>query len=174
MTMKLVPKTDQVLSAICHPVDFADPPFNLTEFAQDLVKCMYENNGIGLSANQVGVRYRIFAMRGSPENFVCINPRVVNQSDETIYLDEGCLSYPGLFVKIKRPRHVRVRFQTPNGETRTETFTGMSARCFLHEMDHMDGLVFYRHATDYHRHQAMNRLKKFERQLKKKWPQNGN
>jgi peptide deformylase len=126
---------------------------------------MYDNNGIGLSANQVGVPYRIFAMRGSPENFVCVNPRVVNPSEETIYLDEGCLSYPGLYVKIKRPRHIRVRFQTPNGDTKTETFTGMSARCFLHEMDHMDGNVFYKKATDFHRHQALNRFKKFERQM---------
>ena len=165
--MKLVPKNDQVLTAVCHPVDFANPPFDLVEFSQELVKCMYDNNGIGLSANQVGVPYRIFAMRGSPENFVCINPRVIMPSEETILLDEGCLSYPNLFVKIKRPRHVRVRFQTPNGETMTQMFTGISARCFLHEMDHMDGLVFYRHANDYHRHQAMNRLKKLERQLKR-------
>lgn len=133
-----------------------------------MVKCMYNNNnGIGLSANQVGVPYRIFAMRGLPENFVCINPRVIMPSEETILLDEGCLSYPNLFVKIKRPRHVRVRFQTPNGDTMTQMFTGISARCFLHEMDHMDGLVFYRHANDYHRHQAMNRLKKLERQQKR-------
>ena len=165
--MKLVPKNDQVLTAVCHPVDFANPPFDLVEFSQELVKCMYDNNGIGLSANQVGVPYRIFAMRGQPENFVCINPRVVMESDEDIYLEEGCLSYPNLFVKIKRPRHIRARFQTPNGDTLTKQFTGMTARCFLHEMDHMDGLVFYRHANDYHRHQAMNRLKKLERQLKR-------
>lgn len=165
--MKLVQKTDPVLTAVCHPVDFANPPFDLVQFAHDLVKCMYDNNGIGLSANQVGVPYRIFAMRGSPENFVCINPRVVMPSEEVIALEEGCLSYPGLFVKIKRPRHVRVRFMTPNGETRTETFTGMSARCFLHEMEHMDGEVFYKKANDFHRHQAFNRMKKFERQMKR-------
>ena len=165
--MQLVHKSDPMLSAVCHPVDFADPPFDLIQFSQDLVKCMYDSNGIGLSANQVGVPYRIFAMRGQPENFVCINPRVVMESEEDIYLEEGCLSYPGLFVKIKRPRHIRARFQTPNGDTLTKQFTGMTARCFLHELDHMDGLVFYRHATDYHRHQAMNRFKKLERQMKR-------
>jgi peptide deformylase len=165
--MKLVSKTDPILNSVCHPVDFNDLPFDMIEFAHDLVKCMYDSNGIGLSANQVGVPYRIFSMRGSPENFVCINPRVVNPSEEQVYLEEGCLSYPGLMVKIKRPRHIRVRFNTPNGDTRTETFTGMTARCFLHEMDHMDGNVFYKHATDYHRHQALNKMKKFERRLKR-------
>lgn len=165
--MKLVPKTDPILTAVCHPVDFQNPPFDLIQFAQDLVKCMYDNNGIGLSANQVGVPYRIFAMRGSPENFVCINPRIVMPSQETILLEEGCLSYPGLWVKIKRPRHVRVRFMTPNGETKTELFTGITARCFLHEMEHMDGGIFYKQANDFHRHQALNRLKKFERQKKR-------
>lgn len=165
--MQLVHKSDPMLSAVCHAVDFANPPFDLTQFAKDLVECMYDNKGIGLSANQIGVPYRIFAMRGDPQNFVCINPRIVNPSEEKIYLEEGCLSYPNLFVKIKRPRHVRVRFMMPNGDTRTETFTGMTARCFLHEMDHMDGNVFYRHATDYHRLQALNNLKKYERQLKR-------
>lgn len=166
LNVQLVRNTNPILKDSCFAVDFAEPPFDLIEFSKQLVECMYDNRGIGLSANQIGVPYRIFAMRGSPENFVCINPRVIDQSVETIYLDEGCLSYPNLYVKIKRPRHIRVRFQTPNGDTRTEKFTGMSARCFLHEMDHMEGVVFYKHATDYHRHQALNRLKKIERRIK--------
>lgn len=82
-------------------------------------------------------------------------------------LEEGCLSYPGLYVKIKRPRHIRARFMMPNGETRTEMFTGITARCFIHEMDHMDGKIFYKNATEFHRHQALNRLKKIERQMKR-------
>ena len=121
---------------------------------------MYDNNGIGLAANQVGVGYRIFAMRGTPENFVCFNPRIVQPSEEQVVLEEGCLSYPGLIVKVKRPQHIRCRFQTPNGETLTKTFTGMSARVFQHELDHLDGVIFYNKANKFHRDQALKRWKR--------------
>jgi peptide deformylase len=155
--MKLVRDDDPILTRECDNFDFSNPPFDPVEFAQELVKHMYEWNAIGLAANQVGVPYRVFAMRGAPENFVCYNPRVVQPSDQTIVLEEGCLSYPGLFVKIKRPQHVRVRFSLPNGDVRTETFTGMSARTFQHELDHVDGIRFYDRANRYHRDQAFKK-----------------
>ena len=121
---------------------------------------MYEKNGIGLAANQVGLPYRAFAMRGHPQNFVCFNPRIVQPSEQEVILEEGCLTYPGLLVKIKRPQHVRVRFTMANGETRTDTFTGMTARIFQHELDHLNGIKFFDRANRYHRDQAM---KKWER-----------
>jgi peptide deformylase len=123
---------------------------------------MYEWNGIGLAANQVGVPYRVFAMRAQPQNFVCFNPRIVQPSAEQISLEEGCLSFPGLIVKLKRPRHVRVRFQTPNGDTRTETFIGMSARVFQHEMDHLEGRLYFNQASRYHREIALKKWKRGE------------
>lgn len=155
--MELVKASDPILTTPCKEFDFNNPPFDPIEFAVELVKFMYDNNGLGLAANQVGVPYRIFAMRGQPENFVCFNPRIVMPSVEEIMLDEGCLTYPGMAVKVKRPRHVRVRFTMANGETRTETFTGMTARVFQHELDHLDGIVFYNKANRYHREQALKR-----------------
>lgn len=157
--MELVKQNDPVLTTECQPFDFLNPPFDPIEFAQNLVKFMYDKNGIGLAANQVGVPYRVFAMRGAPENFVCYNPRIVQPSDQSIVLEEGCLTYPNLFVKIKRPQFVRVRFNTPNGDVRTETFTGMTARIFQHELDHLDGVIFYNKANKYHRDQAFKNLK---------------
>jgi peptide deformylase len=120
---------------------------------------VYEAGGIGIAANQVGVPYRVFAMRGHPENFVCYNPKIVQPSEQQIVLEEGCLTYPGLFVKVKRPQHIRVRFQTPNGDMRTETYTGMTARIFQHELDHLDGIIFYNKASRYHRDQALRKWK---------------
>ena len=116
-----------------------------------------ESNGIGLAANQIGIPYRIFAMRGSPENFVCFNPKIITFSEEEILLEEGCLTYPDLIVKIKRPKHLRVRFSTPNGDTRTETFTGITARIYQHEMDHIDGIIFYNKAHKYYRNKAFHK-----------------
>lgn len=155
--MNLVKSSNLILTTPCQLFDFQNPPFDPIEFSQQLVKFMYDNNGIGLAANQVGVPYRIFSMRGEPENFVCFNPKIVQPSVEQIVLEEGCLSYPGLIVKIKRSQHVRVRFQTPNGDTLTKQFTGMTARIFQHELDHLDGLIFYNKANRIHRDRALEK-----------------
>lgn len=151
---------DDHLTDNCQEFDFQSPPFDPLEFAQELVKFMYEKNGLGLAANQVGVPYRIFAMRGAPENFVCFNPKIVGYSTDKVVLEEGCLSYPGLIVKVKRPSSIRVRFDTPNGDTMTKQFIGMSARVFQHEYDHINGALFYDRANKYHRDQAFRRWKK--------------
>lgn len=158
--MKLVDSHDPILKTVCEPFDFLSPPFEPIQFAKDLVKYMYDCNGIGLAANQVGVPYRVFAMRGEPENFVCYNPKIVQPSEMKIELEEGCLTYKGLLVKITRPQHIRVRFTTPNGETMTKQFTGLSARTFQHELDHLDGIIFYNRANRYHRDQALRKWKK--------------
>ena len=155
--MKLISPNDPILTTPCQPFNFISPPFDPTQFAKDLVKFMYDNNGIGLAANQVGVPYRIFAMRGQPENFVCFNPKIVWKSDAKVELEEGCLTYNGLLVKITRPQHIRVRFNTPNGDMLTKQFTGMTARIFQHELDHLDGEVFYNKANRYHRDQALKK-----------------
>lgn len=158
--MKLVSKDDKILKTVCKEFDFSDPPFDPIEFAQNLVKKMYEHNGIGLAANQVGVPYRVFALRGHPENFVCYNPKIVNCSEQSSYIIEGCLTFPGLGVKIKRPDEIRARFTMPNGDVRTEVFRGLTAHAFQHEMDHLNGIIFYTKATAYHREQAFKNWKK--------------
>ena len=158
--LELVKSNDPVLLTPCKDFDFQDPPFDPVEFSHELIKFMYENNGIGLAANQVGVPYRVFAMRASPENFVCFNPKIVQPSEKTVVLEEGCLSYSGLLVKIKRPEFVRVRFTTPNGDTITKQFVGMSARVFQHEYEHLDGVRFYDNANKFHREQAMRKWRK--------------
>jgi peptide deformylase len=77
-----------------------------------------------------------------------------------VSLEEGCLTYPGLIVKIKRPQHVRVRFTKPNGETITKLFTGMTARIFQHELDHLDGIIFYNKANRVHRDKALEKWRR--------------
>lgn len=151
---------DVYLRKVCEPFDFENPPFDPIEFAKEITALLYEKNGLGLAANQVGVPYRIFAMRGAPESFVCFNPKLVSSSKDQVVLDEGCLSYPGLYVKVKRPSVVRVRFTVPNGDTITRQFIGMSARVFQHEMDHLDGIRFFDKANKFHRDQALRKWKK--------------
>jgi len=158
--MQLVNHNDPILTTPCKTFNFLSAPFDPVQFAKDLVKFMYDNNGIGIAANQVGIPYRIFAMRGAPENFVCINPKIVWKSEAKVELEEGCLTYNGLLVKITRPQHIRVRFSTPNGDVLTKQFTGITARIFQHELDHLDGILFYNRANRYHRDQALKKWKR--------------
>ena len=166
--MQLIHPSDPILTTLCESFNFFNPPIDPLLLAHELVRCMYENNGLGLAANQVGKSYRVFAMRGSPENFVCFNPKIIDVSNEQIILEEGCLTYPNLLVKIKRPKNIKVRFNTPNSDIRTEVFHGISARIFQHEMDHLDGLIFYNRASKYHRDLAFRKFKIVAQQKSKK------
>lgn len=158
--MELLHYSDKRLKDAASAFNFQDPPFDPIEFSHELVKFMYDNNVVCLTGPQVGVPYRVFAMRAAPENFVCFNPRVVMASEDQVRLEEVSATYPGLIVKVKRSQHCRVRFNTPNGNTRTETFTGLTARTFQHCMDFLDGEVFYRKANPIHREQALRKWKK--------------
>lgn len=160
--MKLVDGNDPILKTKTEKFNFQEPPFDPIEFAQDLVKMMIDSNGIGLAANQVGVPYQICAIIGEP-NRVMFNPRVVDISTEEIALEEGCLTFPGMHVKIKRPRHIKVRYFQPNGNVVTETFTGMTARIIQHELDHLNGILFFNRAGRYHREKAMKEWERFKR-----------
>ena len=157
MNLELVKNTDPVLKQLAEPFDFENPQYDPEELAIALVDCMTRNGGIGLAAPQVGISLRVFAMASDPA-FVCFNPKIVMPSEETVLLDEACLSFPGLVIKIKRPKHVRFRFNGPDGETYTKTFTGMTARCVYHEVDHLDGRTFDTLANKIHLDVAKKKL----------------
>ena len=146
---------DPILSSPCDPFDFTDPPGDPQELAVGLMQIMNDHNAVGLAANQVGVPFRVFVMRGYPENFVCFNPKIVDYSNDVELLEEACLSFPGVNVKVKRPKSIRVRFQTPSGEMTTMSFDGLTARVFQHELDHLDGKLFFNRANKYHRDKAL-------------------
>lgn len=161
--MHLVNQNHLLLKTSIEAFDFNNPPIDPEELAQNLVDKMRAENGIGLASNQVGLPYRAFAMEGEPA-YVCFNPKIVMPGSECIFLEEGCLTFPGLYVKVKRPRDIKVRFQGPDGETYTKTFTGMSARIFQHELDHLDGICMLQRANSIHREQATKKWKKWKKQ----------
>lgn len=151
----IVKYPDPFLSSPTLPFDFDIPPGPASELATALIKIMNDHNSIGLSANQVGIPYRVFVMRGSPENFACFNPTIVHYSQEQELNDEECISFPGVKIKIRRSLQVRLRFQTPSGVLTTQSFSGLTARVIQHEMDHLDGIPFINRANKYHRDKAM-------------------
>ncbi len=121
--------------------DFKNPPEDIHALALNMVASLQYHNGVGLSANQVGLPYSIFAMRAEVP-FVCINPSIVWTSEETIIMEEACLSLPHIVAKINRPKHIKLRFFTPSGLATTKTFTGLTARIAQHEMEHLEGKFF--------------------------------
>lgn len=151
--MKLIDSNEPLLKQQLDTFDFQNPPIDPEELSIEMVEFMRASEGIGLSANQVGLPYRVFVMEGEPA-YACFNPRIVLEGTERVTLEEGCLSFIGLNVKVKRPKVIKVRFQGPDGEVYTKTLTGLSARVFQHELDHLNGVVFYTRANTFHRDAA--------------------
>jgi len=159
MIHDLMDKNHSILKTELDKFDFQNPPTDPIQLAHDLAETMLAKGGIGISANQIGLPYRVFAMMAE-KIIVCFNPILLSASDEQIVLEEGCLSYPNLFVKIKRPQEIRVRYTEPNGNIITEKFSGMTARVFQHELDHLNGIVYTKRANLIHLEQAKKNAKK--------------
>lgn len=121
------------------------PNESMNTLIKRLKMTMKKFGGIGLSANQCGVFQRVFVIGTDNFQFACINPKVVNKSVEISKSNEGCLSFPGLFANIERPEWIEAEFLNENGETVRMRFEGLTARCYLHELDHMNGIVFTEH-----------------------------
>lgn len=156
--LNLVKPDDPILSKVAEEFDFTNPPTDPIQLAKDLYETMIYNRGLGLAAPQVGLLYRAFAMFSVP-GIICFNPRVIAVSEEKILLDEGCLSFPKLIIKVKRPRHIRVRYTEPNGNVLTTPLDGLSCRAFLHEFDHLDGMCFQKRANPIHLARGLNQAK---------------
>ena len=110
-----------------------------------LIDNMIHHEGIGISANQIGIWERAFAMVRDLENnevMVCFNPRIIKSYSEEVEMEEGCLSYPELFLKIKRPDKIVVKYEDEDKKTHKMKLQGLASRVFQHEYDHMEGIDF--------------------------------
>ena len=110
-----------------------------------LIDNMIYHEGIGISANQIGIWERAFAMVRDLENnevIVCFNPRIIKSYSEEVEMEEGCLSYPELFLKVKRPDKIVVKYEDEDKKTHKMKLEGLASRVFQHEYDHMEGIDF--------------------------------
>ena len=112
----------------------------LAKLIKRLKMTMKLHNGLGLSANQCGVFERIFVIGGGENVWACINPKIIASSEDIEKDKEGCLSFPGLSVSIDRPKWVEVEYYNEQGGQVQMRFDGLTARCFQHELDHMNGV----------------------------------
>lgn len=145
MKLNLVLAPNNVLLKPCLPVN------KITDKHRILIIQMFElmkkHNGVGLSAPQVGRLLRILVMDTTHAKDgvrkAMINPEIINLSDVLQTNIEGCLSFPGIFKNTERPEEVTVKYLDVQGNEYTETLKGLSAQCFLHEFDHLNGIVFH-------------------------------
>lgn len=167
--IKLVSITDPILTTPTPYFDFSK--HNTIQIANDLIEAMQKFGGVGLAAPQIGYSYRVF-VSGKDNNIIaCFNPEILAVSAGGIILSEGCLSFMGLFLKIKRPEKVDVRYQDYNGEFHEVQLDGLHARTFQHEVDHLNGIVFTSHvgplALKMAKEKQQKLAKQYERQMKK-------
>jgi len=135
-----------------HPVLHQEPLTWIFDPPQADPKLMYDimlenmvyHHGLGLSANQIGMPVKVFAMRidESDNVIVCFNPEIEEESEEMVMMTEGCLSFPSLYLNKRRPEKLSVRYQNVDGNFINVHFEGLAARVFYHEMDHMKGKTF--------------------------------
>jgi len=141
------------------------PNPTMTNLVARLKMTMKLYNGVGLSANQCGIMQRVFVIGTEHFQIACINPKVVAQSEEISKDNEGCLSFPAMFLKVDRPTWVDVEFYDETGAFKQIRLDGLTARCFLHELDHMNGVKFIDHAGPLAIQMARQRQSKMVKQL---------
>jgi peptide deformylase len=151
MKLELIPDEDPRLHKRCDVINPRKSPEeigSLDAFILSMFCLMKEHNGVGLAAPQVGITYRLFIMYDpyTKEEFICFNPKVLKEYPEKHTGEEGCLSYPGKKLMVARSTRVRGTYLDERGIKRTKTFKDLMARCFLHELDHLNGVVFLERA----------------------------
>lgn len=138
--MEILKENHKLLRTKAKRIDRIDD--TVRNIAANMIRTMLDNNGIGISGNQVGILKRIIVVLINDQPKVMINPEVMSFSEETCVESEGCLSFPEQFYNIERPKSVKVKYRSMSGHPVIETYNGITARCILHEIDHLDGIVF--------------------------------
>lgn len=140
--MTLVSENSPILKQSTEDFDFNDETLNAEELSQKLINILLEMNGAGLAAPQIGLSMRFFVMIIGNKSYRCFNPRTSSESEEITEAEEGCLSFPKLWLKIKRPKSIIATWSDQNGNEQSMHFGGIEARCFQHELDHLNGICF--------------------------------
>jgi peptide deformylase len=142
----------------------------ICQLMDDMLETMYDANGIGLAAPQVGVQKRVLVMDitkddEEPNPILMANPEIVWASEDEELREEGCLSLPDQFADVVRPRAVRVRYLDHQNEVRELDADGLVAVCVQHEMDHLEGTLFVDHISLLKRNMILRKLTKSRRGL---------
>lgn len=163
--LEVVLYPDEKLATVCEPVAKVDAELN--QFIDDMFETMYEHEGIGLAAPQVGVLNRVITIdiEGDKTNqVVLINPEILESSGET-GIEEGCLSIPGFRGLVPRKEKVTVKALNLNGSEFTLEADGLLAICIQHEIDHLNGVLFVDYLSPLKRNRIKEKLIKLQKQV---------
>lgn len=180
----LVP--DPVLKQRAHEIENITP--EIRRQMDDMLDTMYEGPGIGLAANQVNILNRIFvcdvpegswsyegqdrdgvwriggaSQAGDPDPLYMVNPEIVWESEEKSVYEEGCLSIPQQFADVVRPAEIVVRYVDYNGKQQDLQAAGLLSHCIQHELDHLNGVLFYDYLSSIKRNMMLRKVKKMKR-----------
>jgi len=154
---------DPRLKAVSTPVEKVDA--EIRKLAEDMADSMYEAEGIGLAAVQIGVAKRVIVMDldqkdGKKDWRVFINPKITWASEEMATFEEGCLSVPEIWDDVERPARIKAEYLDLDGKKVEIEADGMLATCLQHEMDHLEGILFIDHFSRLKRSMALKKLTK--------------
>ena len=142
MLRQLIPSEDPLLHKKIKKCSY---DLDRSKLSYTLNENMFHHNGVGLSANQIGIEERVFVMMidiDAQETITCFNPRIIKESKDEVVMEEGCLSYPELFLEISRPRSIIVKYEDEGKSILKRRLDGYIGRIFQHEYDHMEGIDF--------------------------------
>lgn len=146
--LELIEEASKVLRTPPPEFDFDNPKEDPKTIVENMAEAMEKYGGLGLSANQVGLPYKMFVMKTADKGTVgFFNPKITRVSQETDNLKEGCLSFPDIYLMIKRSKTIELEYQDEQGESHTLVLEGMAARCVQHECDHLNGILFIQRAS---------------------------
>ena len=142
MILKLTPNTYPILH---ERIEKCSYNLDRDEISKILKDNMIHHKGVGLSANQLGINERVFVMIRDiefNEIIVCFNPQIIKTYKEEVEMEEGCLSYPDLFLKITRPKKIIVKYEDADKKIHKLKLDELASRIFQHEYDHMEGITY--------------------------------
>ena len=161
----LIKEVKRLREKVTEDWSFENPEIDTKEFGQELIDAMWKNSGLGISANQLGYNYRVFAMRGETKESsqICFNPVIKTFSDNMNTMYEGCLSLPYVYAKVVRPAEVAISYYNQFGREEGQLATGLTARVFQHELDHLDGILFTDRVGELTRKLAFDKARKIQK-----------
>ena len=142
MILQLTPNPHPILHERVKP---CSKDLNRPEMSRILKENMLHYEGVGLSANQIGIGERVFIMMlnmETEETITCFNPRIIKRYDDNVWCEEGCLSFPDEIINVERPDRIVVKYEDEDKKDHKIKLSGMAARVFLHEFDHLEWIVF--------------------------------
>lgn len=157
---------EECLGKECVPVEAVTD--EISEILENMVETMYKANGVGLAAPQVGINKRFFVIdTGDGVVRKVVNPEILHLSEEIAESEEGCLSIPGIYRKVKRAYEIKVRYMNERGETKEETINGFLAIAFQHEFDHLSGTLFIERISPVAKRLISQKLKQLKKETMK-------